>query len=179
MTARVRSPTCEVGLVQGGALHGDLVRAGRSATVDEREGGVVAAEGEAEAGRAAVADHGAVLAGDDRGALQVRCDPGDTGHAREGARPGSAARAARRSALAVSRSTSAPRTDTSSPAVAPATRPLRVLSMLSRSTKVPVTKETPSMTAEAVSRRRTRCTLKSSEGDAQHLRYSGRRARGP
>src|ERR1700712_4956217 len=52
---------------------------------------------------------------------------------------------------------SAPRTETSRPLDECATRPPRVLSMLSRNTKVPVTKETPSITANAVSRRRTRC----------------------
>ena len=52
-------------------------------------------------------------------------------------------------------SVSASRTDTSSPLDDWATSPPRVLSMLSRSTKVPVTNETPSITANAVRSSRT------------------------
>ena len=62
----------EPGLVQRCALDRHLAGLFRSAAVDEREGRVVLGEREAEAGGAAVADHLAVLAGNDGAALKVR-----------------------------------------------------------------------------------------------------------
>jgi hypothetical protein len=151
-------PHLEVGAVQGAALDRDLTGAGGSSSGDEGERGVVIGEREPERRRALVADAMPSLPA--RMAVPCRF-----GIAR--ATPGTAATVSTSArgtpGLTVDPSTEtgdtasvpAPRTDTSRPLDDWATRPPRVLSMLSRSTKVPATKETPSMTANAVRRSRT------------------------